>query len=106
MRLGPFEKDLSRSHISLPNPLHSSGSSAVFAWTRLRVAPGARFWSSMTALAVDGRGSIAGTSLARSRRPSDGAVGDAGEALLVGVARRQRGYSRSWWMSAGVAYPR
>ena len=44
----------------------------------------------MTALAVDGRGSIGGTSPMRSRRPSEGAVGEAGEALLVGVARRQR----------------
>src|SRR5262245_62069208 len=50
----------------------------------------ARFWSWMTALAVDGRGSIAGTSPWSSWRESEGAFREAGKACPIGVARRQR----------------
>ena len=44
----------------------------------------------MAALAVGWVGSITGTSPGRSGRKCLGVAGEAGEALLVGIARRQR----------------
>lgn len=74
--------------MAMVDPDHSSSPGAGGVAARLSVAPVARFRSAMTALVVDGTVSVVGASPMRSRRPSEGAVGEAGEALLLGIARR------------------